>query len=154
MEITSANHDIEYMKTVNLIYKLSKKYISQFADFQDLRLNIGLNIFNGFFEMRIGDSEIGLSILPRSKWQHIKARLNSDILNLTIDCSLCSMEMDNKRVACNSCGCLICANCYITLYKKGKGIIKCNSCSSQHGRICSRKEIEEGIKLLQSNFFN
>jgi len=149
MEIESGAHSIEYMTHVNLMYSLTKKYLEKFPGNE---LQIGLNMFTGFFEIHINNSEKGIDIFPNIKWNYIKSLLDRDYLSIITNCELCCGALSRIPITCGVCGLSVCSECFLTGLRRDKGARKCERCSSQYGRILSETELNKEIEKIRRIF--
>jgi len=73
-----------------------------------------------------------ISLLPNSTWNEIKRHIDKKIIGFSGDCIICC-EKIQKNVTCPKCSNNYCGECYINLFKHGKGIITCPHCRYSFG---------------------
>ncbi len=147
----------QYYKKCNLLVKLILK------QYHPRTINKNVNEDNGFIEVFISKSH--LTLLPNKTWidtkRVIDKLLRDEYKVNSGDCNICSKPI-NINVSCPECGNKYCSDCYIKIFKKGKGIITCPYCKFKYGNVMSDLEINYGILEIrrklnlrrQSNYYN
>ena len=82
-------------------------------------------------------------LLPDNNWNEIKRHIDKKIIfqrnkrnDILEDCIICC-ESIQKNVTCPKCSNNWCGDCYINLFKTGKGVITCPHCRFSFGdRMC------------------
>jgi hypothetical protein len=150
---------MNYLKirmNIKLLRKLLDKSYNNPSNFIIVK-----NENNGFNELIIkhdfSKNMSIITILPSSNWReikrHIEKKLNKH--NKIDDCGICYEKMENP-VSCSKCANNMCANCYINIFKIGKGVITCPHCRYSYGEKMDDYLIELSIyeikqKLLKKN---
>jgi hypothetical protein len=110
-----------------------KKIIEQ--KYSDVNFIYDVNDDSGLIEIII-NNQSKMTILRDNTvseiLRHIKTKL--DITWKEQDCGVC-FEKINKRVSCPKCSNYYCSNCYINIFKTGKGIIACPFCRYSYGTM-------------------
>lgn len=78
--------------------------------------------------------------------KHIKTKLDSTWQKQ--NCDIC-FEKINKRVSCSKCSNYYCSNCYINIFKTGKGIITCPFCRYSYGTKMNDFMLPMAIKEIK-----
>ena len=84
-----------------------------------------------------------ITLLPDNNWNEIKRHIDKKIIfqrnkrnDILEDCIICC-ESIQKNVTCSKCSNNWCGDCYINLFKTGKGVITCPHCRFSFGdRMC------------------
>ena len=142
-----------YDKKALLIQKLCNKYWDTNEDFRNpiYKLEYERNNKNGFVEIRLNDSKCIITIRTDSIWSKIKFQLDNYLKNFSeITCGICSIDYNKNKISCSNCNGLYCEECYIQLFKQGKGIITCPYCRNKYGHYKSPDAIERGVKEIRS----
>ena len=81
-----------------------------------------------------------ITILPGSNWKEIKRHIDKKIIvqrnGISEGCIICYEKIRNN-VTCPKCSNNYCGECYINLFKKGKGVITCPHCRYSIGNTMS-----------------
>ena len=65
------------------------------------------------------------------------------------ECSICSTkEIQKRRVTCTKCASDWCVNCYISIFRTNKGIIKCPFCRFAYGEEFPECMVEIGVQQI------
>jgi len=91
-----------------------------------------------------------MTILESNTWdeikRHIDAKMNNEQKN---ECSICSTnEIQKKRVTCTKCASEWCVNCYVSIFRTNKGIIKCPFCRFTYGQEMPDYMVEMGVQQI------
>jgi hypothetical protein len=117
--------DVEdYNKNVNIIKSLVNK------TYKNYNIKFIKNIETNLIEINIFDFKI--TILQNDKWNKIKKHIEHKLNGFSGECSICLNKII-KNVSCNNCLNNWCGDCYINLFKNGKGIIICPYCRFSFG---------------------
>ena len=107
-----------------------KELISKHYDKSSTSFEFVVNAETSFTEIVI-NGECNISVLPDSTWKEIKRHIDKKLISLRKnhegiidDCVICFEPIKNN-VSCPKCSNNHCGNCYINLFKSGKGIITC-----------------------------
>ena len=73
-----------------------------------------------------------ITIRNESTWKQLEKLINKIIEGFSYDCEICCNKL-NQRVSCDLCTNSYCGDCYINLFKRGEGIIKCPYCNHKVG---------------------
>lgn len=74
-----------------------------------------------------------ISILGDNTWQDIKRHIDKKLnYKNNSECGIC-FETIKKNVTCPKCSQNLCAECYINIIRKGKGIFTCPFCKYKFG---------------------
>jgi hypothetical protein len=88
------------------------------------------------------------TIEPDTKWTAITKFIDASKTPQTPGCKSCESENIYGLISCNKCSGMFCRDCYIKIYKKGKGIITCPYCGDKYGIKQSPIQVELGIKQI------
>ena len=144
MKINPKEFD-KYDKRCNVIKNLIlKDYINDKFDFirnpETLYTEIVIN----------NNSKI--TILLDSNWKEIKRHIDKKIIvqrnGISQDCIIC-YETIQKNVTCPKCSNNYCDECYINLFKSGKGVICCPFCKYSYGNTMSEYMIQMGVNEIK-----
>lgn len=131
---------------VQLQFLLAKKYISEVSDkVVSLRFNNKSSKYEIFFD----SSYSAITIFENTNWVSTKTKIDNILFPSTNSCYICTNELTNKKVSCSGCNIIFCIDCYISIFRKNKGIIKCPSCDFSYGKIHSKKELEDAIRIIK-----
>lgn len=116
-----------YEKKCHIIKNLIKKV------FPNENFIISITDDTGLMVVTINE-EGTVTILPDNNWKEIKRNICKKLSKDYKD-NQCCICFDNikKNVSCNKCSNGWCGNCYISLFRSGKGIIKCPHCRFTFG---------------------
>ena len=94
-----------------------------------------------------------MTVLESNTWDEIKRHIDAKMSNEKNDeCSICSTkEIQKRRVTCNKCASDWCVNCYISIFRTNKGIIKCPFCRHAYGEEFPEYMIEIGVQQILDN---
>lgn len=96
------------------------------------------------------NEHIVLTILETNTWEEVKKRIDVNMAsNPYHTCAMCQNQHLCK-LTCTKCAIDWCRDCYIRIFRKGKGIVKCPFCSHTNGRKLSPREIEDGVRQISS----
>lgn len=130
----------QYYNNCNLIIKLILKHYYP-RTIRDI-----VNDDTGIVEVFISNSHI--SLLPNRKWKCIKRVIDKLVRNEdkkeSESCNICTKQI-KMNVSCPTCGDKYCSDCYIQIFKNGKGIITCPYCGFKYGNHMTDLEIDCGI---------
>jgi hypothetical protein len=67
-------------------------------------------------------------------------------------CGICCEERSGpaSNVSCNRCANSFCGECYIGLFRTGRGIIRCPFCRDEFGFLMSPQDVERGVRMIRS----
>jgi len=106
-------------------------------DYKDISFDFVRNPDTLIVEIIINKA-VKISILPNNTLKDIKRHIDKKISNqhngVSEDCIMCCEKIQNN-VTCSKCSNNYCSECYINLFKIGKGIIKCPHCRFEIGEI-------------------
>lgn len=91
-----------------------------------------------------------MTILDCNTWDEIKRHIDAKMSNERNDeCSICSTkEMQKRRVTCTKCASEWCIDCYISIFRTNKGIIKCPFCRFAYGQEFPEYMVEFGVQQI------
>ena len=91
-----------------------------------------------------------MTILECNTWDEIKRHIDAKMSNEKNDeCSICSTkEIQKRRVTCTKCASDWCVNCYVSIFRTNKGIIKCPFCRFTYGQEFPEHMVEIGVKEI------
>jgi len=89
-----------------------------------------------------------ISLLPNNTWGEVERHINKKIIWFTGDCMICCEKMENA-VSCPKCSNNFCGECYIKLFRLGKGIIKCPHCRHSTGEEKPEYMIETYVDQIK-----
>ena len=94
-----------------------------------------------------------MTILESNTWDEIKRHIDAKMSNEKNDeCSICSTNKIQKgRLTCGKCASDWCINCYISIFRTNKGLIKCPFCRFTYGEVFSDYMIEQGVQEILYN---
>ena len=95
-----------------------------------------------------------MTVLESNTWDEIKRHIDAKMSNEKNDeCSICSTkEIQKRRVTCNKCASDWCVNCYISIFRTNKGIIKCPFCRFAYGEEFPEYMVEIGVQQILDSF--
>ena len=89
-----------------------------------------------------------ITILKDSSLKEIKRgidkKISSQCNGIAEDCIICSKTIQ-QNVSCSKCSNNYCGECYINLFKKGKGVITCPHCRYSIGNTMTDFDIQMGV---------
>lgn len=144
MKMNSKEFD-KYDKRCNVIKNIIiKNYIND--NFEFIR-----NPETLYIEIVINNNS-KISLLPDSNWKEIKRHIDKKIIvqrnGISQDCIICC-ETIQKNVTCPKCSNNYCGECYINLFKNGKGVITCPHCRYTYGNTMSEYNIQLGVNEIK-----
>lgn len=92
-----------------------------------------------------------ITILPCNTWKEVQRHVNKKINydhDHPGDCDICCNKI-SKNVSCNKCSNNWCINCYINLFRSGKGVIICPCCRFSIGNRFPNHMIEHGVAEIK-----
>jgi len=91
-----------------------------------------------------------MTVLESNTWDEIKRHIDAKMSNEKNDeCSICSTkEIQKRRVTCTKCASDWCVNCYISIFRTNKGIIKCPFCRFAYGEEFPEYMVEIGVQQI------
>ena len=91
-----------------------------------------------------------MTILESNTWDEIKRHIDAKMSNeQKNECSICSTnEIQKKRVTCTKCASEWCVNCYVSIFRTNKGIIKCPFCRFTYGQEMPEYMVEMGVQQI------
>lgn len=97
---------------------------------------------------------VRFSIMNFTNWNIVKRQISKAYETINSDktkliCQIC-MEDDIKLVGCNMCAENFCVECYINIFKEGKGIVRCPFCRNEYGYLQSEDMISKSIKIIRN----
>ena len=143
-EMNSKEFD-KYDKRCNVIKNLIlKDYINDKFDFirnpETLYIEIVIN----------NNSKI--TLLPDNNWKEIKRHIDKKIIvqcnGISEDCIICCKSIQ-QNVTCPKCSNNYCGECYINIFKNGKGVITCPHCRHSHGDTMSKSDIQNAVNVIR-----
>ena len=124
----------------NLIHQNYKNYKFDFIRNEDTL----------YVEIIIGNNNSKITILPTNTWAEITRHIDKKIAGFTSeDCTICCNPKQNN-ISCVKCSNDLCGECYINLFKRGKGIITCPHCRFSFGRNIPESLMELCIDDIRS----
>jgi len=91
-----------------------------------------------------------ITILESNTWDEIKRHIDAKMSNEKNDeCSICyTKDIQKRRVTCTKCASDWCGNCYISIFRTNKGIIKCPFCRFAYGEEFPECMVEIGVQQI------
>ena len=93
-----------------------------------------------------------ITLLPDNTWNEIKRHIDKKIIvernGISQNCIICC-EKIQKNVTCSKCSNNYCGECYINLFKSGKGVITCPLCRYSYGNTMSEYMIQMGVNEIK-----
>lgn len=91
-----------------------------------------------------------MTILKSNTWNEIKRHIDEKMSNnKKKECSICySAKIKKRRVTCPKCSSDWCVECYVSIFKTNKGIIKCPFCRFTYGQEFPDYMIEIKVKQI------
>jgi len=91
-----------------------------------------------------------MTILESNTWDEIKRHIDAKMSDEENDeCSICfTNEVQERRVTCTKCASDWCVNCYISIFRTNKGIIKCPFCRFAYGQEFPEHMIEICVQQI------
>ncbi len=133
-----------YEKKCNII----KNLISN--DYKNNKFKFIKNPETLYIEIII-DNNSKITLLPDNNWKEIKRHINKKITykasvhnGSSDNCPIC-YEAIKMNVTCPKCSNNYCSECYINIFKEGKGIITCPHCRFSYGNRMSEHMIQIGV---------
>lgn len=131
----------KYKNKIKIIKNLIlKKYINNEFKFIENKESLLITI--------IIDNSSSITILPDNNWNDIKRHIDRKIKGANKNCLICCNKVKIK-VSCNKCSQDYCSECYINLFKVGKGIIVCPFCKYSFGIRMSEYMVQNGINNIR-----
>jgi hypothetical protein len=97
------------------------------------------------------DKKSMMTVLKENTWDEIKRHIDSKLCNkLSNECSICftSEQLLKRRVSCPKCAMDWCIDCYIQIFRKNEGVIKCPFCRYTYGHKFPKHMIEIGVQQI------
>jgi len=93
-----------------------------------------------------------ITLLPDNNWNEIKRHIDKKIIvlcnGILEDCIICC-ESIQKNVTCPKCSNNWCGECYINLFKNGKGVITCPHCRFSFGNRMPEDMIQMAVNEIK-----
>ena len=90
-----------------------------------------------------------ISLLPDNTWDEIKRHINKKIRGFDgDDCPICYSNIE-KAVSCARCSNNWCGECYIKIFKQGKGVITCPHCRYSYGNTMPEYMLKMGVDEIK-----
>ena len=119
----------KYDKRCNVIKNLILK------NYTNNNFNFIRNLETLYIEVIINNNS-KITLLPDSNWNEIKRHIDKKIIvqrdGIVENCIICC-EAIQKNVTCPKCSNNWCSECYINIFKHGKGVITCPHCRYSFG---------------------
>ena len=109
------------------------------------------NIYTDNLEIHFINKKEIMTILEDNNWEEIKRHIDVKLSSQRLDeCSICYTKeaLNIRRVTCTKCASEFCIDCYIQIFRKNKGIIKCPFCRFTYGQEFPIYMIEEGVRQI------
>ena len=134
---------MDKIKRNELLHKIIKYIPTEKIRFQN-------NNFPGNIEIVFTERKAIMTILKENTWDEIKRHIDNKICDIKpLECSIClSKEMQKSKVSCPICSFDTCVNCYISIFRANKGLIKCPFCRYTYGDECPDYMIEICIQEI------
>ena len=126
--------------------------------FPNVKFKLIKNNNSNLEEIIFIDYKANLTILETTELSSVEKRINS-ITSRSIqkeqkeECQICSNYI-TTNVSCNRCANNYCIECYIEIYRHGKGIITCPFCRFTYGNKIPDTLIDLGIKQIKNEIKN
>jgi hypothetical protein len=87
-------------------------------------------------------------------WDEIRRHIDAKMSNAkSEDCSIClTPEIQKVRVSCPKCANNWCMNCYVSIYRTNKGLMKCPFCRWTYGKKVPEHIVEMGVQQILKRF--
>jgi len=90
-----------------------------------------------------------ITILESNTWDEIKRHIDAKMSNeQKNECSICSTNEIQKKITCTKCASELCVNCYVSIFRINKGIIKCPFCRFTYGQEMPDFMVEMGVQQI------
>ena len=95
-----------------------------------------------------------MTVIESNTWDEIKRHIDAKIsIERNDECSICSTtDIQKSRVTCTKCASEWCVNCYVSIFRTNKGIIKCPFCRFMYGQEFPEHMIEIGVQRILGSF--
>ncbi len=104
-----------------------------------------------YYEIII-NNKTEITILPNNTWKEIKrhifVKLDTLKNGISEPCIIC-FEKIKTNITCTKCSNNWCGNCYLDMFKNGKGIISCPHCRNTIGEKLPEFLIKWGIEDIK-----
>jgi hypothetical protein len=91
-----------------------------------------------------------LTIGPDTTWSSITKFIDASKAPHVPGCEACeSKSINGPPVTCNKCSGMFCIDCYLKIFKNGKGIITCPYCGDKYGIKLLPIQIKSGIERIR-----
>ena len=106
--------------------------------------------FDNLRELSLVDYKANIVIIKENTWKDIDKTIEQIITEKykNNDCSICFNEI-KINVRCNFCRKNWCVDCYINLFKTGKGIIKCPFFRYEYRYLMNKEQICAGVRSIR-----
>ncbi len=140
-----------YVKRCLVIKKCLDK---EFADYQpEMTFNEDINLFIISLYNPKRKCRIIVSLLRDTKWHKLKKYIYKRIDEIDeTECQICNGTIMKIRPNCNKCGNSYCGECYINIFKFGRGIVRCPFCRWKYGSELPDQLIDIGVCMLREKF--
>jgi len=142
--------NIEQSEEFYIIIKKVRQYIP------DVDIEFRFNQNTESLELIFIQEKSVMTILHHNTWDEIKRHINTIISkNKEINCRICCDKI-KSRTGCTKCASDWCHECYINMFKTGKGIIKCPFCRyiPDVCRLMNEEEILLGERMIRDKIKN
>lgn len=108
----------------------------------------------GDLQIIFTDKKAIMTILECNTWDEIKRHIDAQISEKNDVCCICSTkQIQQRRVTCTKCASDWCLNCYISIFRANKGIIKCPFCRFVYGHEFPDHLVEIGVKQILDSLY-
>ena len=98
------------------------------------------------------NNKSNVTILPDNTWTEIKRHITKKIIvqcdGIVEDCIICCGTI-KKNVTCPKCSINYCSECYINIFKHGKGVITCPHCRYSFGNVMPEYMLKSGVDQIR-----
>ena len=134
-----------------------KQLISKIKDYlPNEKIQFKKHEITGNLQVIFTDKKAIMTILECNTWDEIKRHIDAKMCSSKreTECSICATnEIQKRRVSCPKCASYWCLNCYISIFRTNKGVIKCPFCRYTYGQKFPDYMIEMGIKEILDNLY-
>lgn len=134
--------------------KYSNQLIHKIKDYiPNEKIQFNKNELTGDLEIIFVNKKALMTILECNTWEEIKRHIDAKMSNgKNEQCFICFSKFSNEtqklRVSCAKCANDYCVDCYISIFRTNKGMIKCPFCRYTFGVEFPDSMIEIGVQNI------
>ena len=119
------------------------------------KIHFKKNDITGYLEIIFTNKKAIMTIIENNTWDEIKRHIDVKMSNERNDeCYICSTEgLKKQRVTCPKCASEWCVNCYVSIFRTNKGIIKCPFCRFAYGQENPEYIVEIGVQQILNRLY-